>query len=160
MRILFIRHAEAVDRDEFEGPDMERPLTKAGRRKAAIGYRRLFQTMPQPDAIYTSEALRATQTADLVKAAAPKAKILQTPLLNPGKGVHGFRKIFKGLGRKPEVVAVVGHEPDFSSVISSVVAQGKLSLRLKKGACAEIEVGVGGRGVLRSLLTLDALQDE
>jgi phosphohistidine phosphatase SixA len=32
MRVLFLRHAEAVESSGFEGSDLERPLTGKGRR--------------------------------------------------------------------------------------------------------------------------------
>ena len=85
------------------------------------------------------------------------AKQITTPLLNPGRGLQGFRAYFKTLRGRDKTVALVGHDPDFSQIISSIVAGGHLRLLLKKGACADIELSAGGRGVLRALLTPDAL---
>lgn len=159
MRILFIRHAEAVEADAFDGDDLGRPLTRSGRKKAAAAYARLFKILPKPDLIVSSEAVRAIETADLIHRRAKAAKRITTPLLNPGAGLPGFRKCIRSLRRRPDVLAIVGHEPDLSHVISQITAGGRLSLRLKKGACADVDVGPSGRGTLRALLALDALTD-
>jgi phosphohistidine phosphatase len=157
MRILFIRHAEAIDAARFDGDDALRPLTKSGRRKATAAYRRLVRILPVPEVIVSSEAVRAVETAAILKKFARGARHRTSPLLNPGRGIQGFRLLFKNLRRQEDTVAVVGHEPDLSRIISSIVAQGKLNLRMKKGACADVEVVSGGRGLLRGLLSLDAL---
>jgi len=158
MRLFFIRHAEAVEADRFDGDDGLRPLTRAGRKKAAAAYRRLTRILPEPEWIASSEAVRAIQTADLLHKYARRAKRKITPLLNPGRGIRGFRALYAAVPKTCRVAVFVGHEPDLSQIISSIVSGGKLNMQMKKGACADVEAGPGGHGLLRALLTLDAMK--
>ncbi len=161
MKILFVRHAEAVEAAHFEGPDLLRPLTREGKKDAAAAYRRLFDLFPKPELILASEATRAQETADLIHARARKAKRAITPDLNPGSGVAGFRRALKACA--PESVnhlVVVGHEPDISQTVSALCAGGQLSIRIKKGACVEVELASRRRlrGTLRSAISPAALR--
>ena len=69
MRLLFIRHAIAEDRDEWAKsgrPDAERPLTDRGRDRMRRAARGLARLLPRPDLIATSPYLRAAETAAIV----------------------------------------------------------------------------------------------
>jgi phosphohistidine phosphatase len=156
MRILFIRHAEAVEADEFDGPDLKRPLTRAGEKSARKAFRTLARLIDEPDVLMCSEAVRARQTAKLAAAAFKMPGIVQSAKLNPGCSIKLFQKLLKELPGSTELVAVVGHEPDFSSIISELVARGRLDLDLRKGACAAVDVD-GRRGRLVFAVSPDML---
>lgn len=159
MRVLFVRHAEAVDRDEFRGSDMLRPLTGQGLRDAKKAYARLTRLYPRPDAIFSSEAVRAKETADVVAASFRRIKVKTTPLLNPGSDIREFRQLIKTLPTGLEFIVLVGHEPDISRTIAQITSGGDLDLRVKKGACAEVRLNDHLRGELTALLPLAALTD-
>lgn len=154
MRVLFIRHAVALDREAFFEDDLLRPLSEEGSAKAAkvfAVYKNLFSP---PELIVTSEAVRAKQTAELLSRAFDNTKQLITPLLNPGTDYNNFKKLIASLDHKCESIAVVGHEPDFSLILGSVLTGGGiLYLNVKKASCIEVELGRDGRGELKSMIT-------
>jgi phosphohistidine phosphatase len=150
MRILFVRHAEAVEATEFDGRDLDRPLTPSGRKRFAKVAARLAQAYPVPDRIVCSKAARASETAEEIRRAFGKGKLEPREELNPGASPDDIRSILREKS-DAEWVVIVGHEPDCSRAIASIVAQGKLRMKLKKGAVAEIDWPGRGPGTLRAL---------
>lgn len=149
MRILFIRHAEAIEAAEFDGPDMMRPLTKRGAASAASAFKRLAAMLPKPDVVVSSEAVRAAATADIfVSAFGIRAKEV-SPVLNPGCEEKDFRTLVGEWPKRTRYTVVVGHEPDISHLVSWITAGGSLSMKVKKGACIEVEMDEKCRGLLR-----------
>lgn len=150
MRILFIRHAEAIDALDFQGSDLDRPLTPAGRKRFEKVALRVAKAYPKPDRILCSCAVRARDTAQVLADAFGISKIESREDLNPGAAPDEIRAALK---EQPDLewVAIVGHEPDFSRTISSITAMGKLRMKFKKGAMAEVEWSGRGAGTLRAL---------
>jgi phosphohistidine phosphatase len=153
MRIYFIRHAIAEDRESFLEEDHLRPLSEAGRAKArkVFGiYNRLFKA---PERIYTSEATRAEQTAQLLSKHFGGGAIETTPHLNPGAAYEDFKALLSTIGYPDQPIAIVGHEPDFSLILGEVIASGMLYMDIKKASLIEVEMGLDGRGALKNYLT-------
>ncbi|MFH0907410.1 MAG: histidine phosphatase family protein [bacterium] len=149
MRILFIRHADAVESEDFDGPDMDRPLTKRGAGAARATFEKLAATLPKPDVVISSEANRAAQTADIfVEAFGTRAKTVSSHL-NPGCKEQDFRVLVAEWPKRTRYAVVVGHEPDFSQLVSWITANGRLVMKVKKGACIEVEMDEKCRGILR-----------
>ena len=149
MRVLFIRHAEAIEATEFDGPDMKRPLTALGAASASRAFKKLANVLPKPDLVVSSEAVRASETADLFTAAfGIRAKTVSSHL-NPGCGEEVFRALVAEWPTRTRYAVVVGHEPDFSHLVSWITASGRLALKVKKGACIEVEMDQKCRGLLR-----------
>ena len=157
MQVLFIRHAEAVDADRFKGEDLLRPLTSQGRRNARKAYGYLAKVMDPPDVLITSEAVRAQETADIFAACFGVRKIKISPLINPGSEPRHYRKLIREIGFKLKRIAIVGHEPDLASIVADIVAPDRLNIRIKKGACVEVEVNDHFRGDLLTLVPLRIL---
>ena len=65
MRLLFIRHAIAEDREIHDGNDLQRELSEKGKERADIVSKMLASYYGAPTYIFTSTALRATQTAEI-----------------------------------------------------------------------------------------------
>lgn len=154
MRVLFIRHAEAVDATTVAGQDLARPLTDKGRRRMRKGARLLARRYARPDRILSSEAVRARQTADLVAKAFGVRSVRESALLNPGARPAALRKLLRSLG-SCDLVVLVGHEPDFSAIVADLVSGGRLRMDFGKGACADVELNPRGAGVLRAFLQPD-----
>ena len=153
MRILFVRHARAEERADFRGRnDLLRPLTPAGRQEAAKAFKRIARVYPKPDAILSSKAVRAVETAEILARAFGKKKVGQTALLNPGCGAAQLKKILAGLDASAEWVALVGHDPDFSILVSELTSERGLRLDFKKAACAEVELADNLRGELKAFI--------
>ena len=140
-----VRHAEAVAAEVFEGPDLERPLTRAGRKSAARAYRRLARTLKEPpELVVCSLALRARETADQLRRAFPGAALVETSLLNPGARPAAIRRVLQREGARRAAIALVGHEPDFSQAVGELTGGGPLRLRLRKGAVVALEASPRG----------------
>jgi phosphohistidine phosphatase len=149
MRILFVRHAVAVERDEYTGADMDRPLTPGGKKEATTAFDALAKRMKAPDRIVSSEAVRAVETADLLARAFRLKGFHRSPHLNPGATVKNLRSVLKAAGSSFDgTMAVVGHEPDLSEIVSVIVAKGQLALKLRKAGCVLVEMDTRRRGTL------------
>jgi len=152
MKLLFVRHASAVDPLDFRGDDLLRPLTEDGVRKARKLFHALARFYAAPELIVSSEAVRAQQTADLLAEEFPQAARARTAQLNPGADHATLVRWLRELDRPLERVALVGHEPDISRMVGGAVAQGNLNIEVKKAACIEVDCNRIGRGELTLLL--------
>ena len=151
MKILFVRHAAA---EEFSasGNDLSRELTDEGRKKAQKAFKGLSSLYESLDLIITSKAVRARQTAKLLAEAFKCSTINEVDALNPGCAYPVFKKIMKDHAQKKEIIAVVGHEPDFSRIIAAITSDGSLHIDVKKASCVEIEMNSICRGELKALI--------
>lgn len=152
MRLLLIRHAEAVEADSFDGGDLERPLTPKGRRDARTMARAVARCYPRVDAVISSAAERSLATAKTVARAVGVRKVAVEPSLNPGASAKDYHRLLDRTSVPEGTLVMVGHEPDLSGVLSNLVAPDGLALKFKKGACAEVELIAPRRGNLRALL--------
>jgi phosphohistidine phosphatase len=137
MQLWLVRHAVAAERDEFDGPDAERPLTDKGRRRFREFCDWLTGETPMPRAILASPLVRAIETADVLAKAAglKKSDIISTELLAPGvdlKALLGFVR-----EQSADFVALVGHEPDMSRCLSEILGGGEFAFG--KGFVAAVE---------------------
>ena len=156
MLLHFLRHADAGDPAAWTGPDAARPLSDKGRKQskrlgehlAAIGF--------EADAVITSPKIRAAQTAEIA-AEALGAKVSIDERLGGGLEVDVLDAVLGDAG-DPGRVVVVGHDPDFSELLSELVGT---RLEMKKGAFARVEIERPlrpGGGTLRWLLPPDSLK--
>ncbi|MRI58171.1 MAG: phosphohistidine phosphatase [Epsilonproteobacteria bacterium] len=136
MQILFIRHAKALERSEWEGDDLLRPLSEDGRQKAKEFFAKLSKVY-HIDAIITSKAVRAVQTAQILKEYYPAAKYFETSRLNPGATPLAFEEIIDRF-RCYDTIALIGHEPDFSIAVGHLVGCDDLDIRIKKAGVVEL----------------------
>src|SRR5919108_997085 len=133
MKLYFLRHGEA-DWPNWKRPDDERPLTKRGKREMRDVAKFLRRLKVRPDLIVASPLPRASQTAEIA-ADYLKAKLRKDELLAPGFGTSELRTVFKRHHSK--VLMLVGHEPDFTNVISGLTGA---SLKLSKAGVALLDV--------------------
>ncbi|WP_456471368.1 SixA phosphatase family protein [Caminibacter sp.] len=136
MKILFIRHSLAVNRHEFLGHDFDRPLTRRGVKRAFRFFEIMKIAYPKIDYIITSKALRAKQTAEVLRKFYKNAEYEETSLLLPGSGINELKKVLNG---KDGVVAIVGHEPDLSNMIKDIMHTPNLKIKLSKPSLVELE---------------------
>jgi phosphohistidine phosphatase SixA len=116
MQLYFLRHGEA-DWPGWTKPDDERPLTDFGKKEVRQVAKFLNRLKVKPDLIVTSPLPRALQTAEAA-AEQLKTKLRQDEALEPGFGISELRTVLKR--HRSKVLMLVGHEPDFSSVISAL----------------------------------------
>ena len=68
MTLYLLRHAIAVDEEDFTGEDSDRPLTEEGRRKMEKVARGMKNLGVHFDALISSPFVRARETAEIVSA--------------------------------------------------------------------------------------------
>jgi phosphohistidine phosphatase len=154
--LCFLRHAQAADRESWEQSDDERPLTEKGRRQAERLGRHLAAAGFTPDAIITSPLVRARETAEIV-ADLVGATVRTEPRLGEPLDLASLDVILDDAGR-PRRPIVVGHDPDFSELVSTLVGA---PILMRKGALARVDVErplAPGAGDLRWLLPPDLLR--
>jgi phosphohistidine phosphatase len=141
MNLFFLRHAKAFPRGPKYRPDSKRPLTREGEkamRQAAAGIQRLDLSF---DLILTSPYLRALRTAEILAEAYDSKKLFVTRHLaadaDPREVVGEIMENFGAL----ENIALVGHEPFLSGLIS-ILLSGKPGMKIdfKKAALCKLSV--------------------
>lgn len=152
-----LRHADAGDATRWPGSDDLRPLSGEGLAQAERLAAHLASIGFECDAVLTSPRVRAVQTAEPV-AEALGLRVIVDPRLGEGLSVQGLDTLLHGAG-DPRSPILVGHDPDFSDLLTTLV--GAVDISMKKGALARLEarrpfVPRGAR--LRWLLPPDALR--
>lgn len=147
MQLWLVRHAVAAEREEFDGPDAERPLTAKGRRRFREFCDWLAAQTELPPTIVTSPLVRAAQTAAILAKSAglKRSEIISSELLSPGVDVNllmqfacsQFACSLSTGSPAAESVALVGHEPDMSRILTDLIGGG--SVRFGKGCIAAVE---------------------
>lgn len=137
MRQYFIRHAHAVEGFDWEGDDLSRPLTREGKDRMRQAAERFFHEYPLPDAVISSEAVRAEQTAEIISGVTG-APCSTESLINPGARIADWLDAVKKASDIKTAV-FVGHEPDMSGFLSFYTAGNALCMVLKKGSICHIE---------------------
>jgi phosphohistidine phosphatase len=142
MRLLVVRHAIAIDQEDWSGSDAQRPLTDGGREKmkqGVAGLRRIVETI---DLLGASPLVRAQQTAEIL-ADAYRIKIKTVPALAPGQSPTAVTDWLEGEAQR-DVIAAVGHEPSLSSMISWLVTgTNSPILDMKKGGVCLLDLSAG-----------------
>lgn len=157
MLLHLLRHAHAGDPESWSGPDAARPLSEKGREQAARLGRFLADNAFRADAIITSPKLRAAQTAEIVAGHIGLA-VTQDERLAGAMDLDALEAVLARAGH-PDRPVLVGHDPDFSELLSVLCAAAGVTMR--KGAFARIEVDRPlrpGGGTLRWLIPPDAVK--
>lgn len=165
MRLLIIRHGIAEEREDYqersrseaekrgEEPrsvdDDFRPLTDQGLRKMMKISRALPDFVERPNLLLSSPLVRALQTAEVLRGAWSTKKLnakLDLHIVEWLRPDSSPDQLVRGLGGPdPEVqddslVAIVGHEPHLSHLISWLSSGSKRShVQLKKGGACLLE---------------------
>ena len=115
-------------------------------------FKALADLYPRPNLIVSSEAMRARETAEIFCSCFGKSTLAESSLLNPGSGFKEFRRLISELSGRPELVVIVGHEPDFSNILGQIIADGKLRIDIKKASCIEVDINSMCKGELKLAL--------
>jgi phosphohistidine phosphatase len=133
MQLYFLRHGEA-DWPGWTKPDDERPLTDFGKKEVRQVAKFLSRLRVKPDLIVVSPLPRALQTAETA-AEQLKTKVLQDEALEPGFGISELSTVLKR--HRSKALMLVGHEPDFSSVISALTGG---FIKMSKAGVALVDI--------------------
>lgn len=152
MRLLLVRHAEAVDKGtDGVTRDFDRHLTPLGRQQAEALANALKSRGFLLSAVVSSPLVRAKQTAEpLAERLLPanpgqivECEYLATDTYKPKK----LAKFLEELGG--DVVALVGHMPDLGSYVGWMIGPEPFTLDLEKAGAVlihfpgEIEAAAG-----------------
>jgi phosphohistidine phosphatase len=138
MKLILVRHAAASERTDGV-LDEKRYLTPEGR----VFFRKTARTMLKngidPSLILTSPLLRAVQTAEiLAETLSFSGPLVVTDELAPGFDMPALQRLFSEFQSVNELV-LVGHEPDFSSLIDSLLNL-PAGFNFKKGAAIKLKL--------------------
>jgi phosphohistidine phosphatase len=138
MHLYFLRHGLAGQRTDWHGGDFARPLTEDGTKRMLREAAAIKKLKPGIEVIITSPLVRAHQTANIV---AKKLNLLDRlfteELLKPGFRPDALQEIVKKYAAAGTLL-LVGHEPDFSTVISHIIGGGRVVC--KKGGLAFVDL--------------------
>ena len=137
MKLIFVRHAAAIA-GSAEISDEKRFLTSEGR----VFFRKTAQTMLkngiEPSLILTSPLIRAVQTAEiLADTLAFSGPLVVSDELAPGFDAPALRKLLNDYLSVDELV-LVGHEPDFSNLIVTLLNLSS-GFNFRKGAAIKLK---------------------
>lgn len=149
MKLLLIRHAIAVEREDFARTgkdDRLRPLTDEGRKKMKQGARGLRRCLPDVELLATSPLTRAAQTGAIVDSVYGGLKEVEIDELAPEATPVDFLRWLRR--QKAGTVAAVGHEPSLGLILSFLLTGTERHLFVfRKGGAALLdfadEVGAG-----------------
>lgn len=178
MKLLIVRHAIAMEREDYQKTarlasavvtdppaastkdDEFRPLTLEGIRKMRKNAKGLKRLVPQPELLISSPLTRATQTAEILQETWIGLDCLQANELKPGTHPDALIDWFHQhpeFAKKKSFVAVVGHEPHLSHLVSWFLSgANRALLSLKKGGACLIEFDGAprkGKGQLKFLVS-------
>ena len=151
-----LRHADAGDPARWAGADAARPLSNLGHRQADRLAAHLAAVGLKADVILSSPKLRAIETAQPVA----RALGLKVRVVDALAGPLSLERIERLLIEidDPRSSILVGHDPDFSDLLATLI--GAVDLPMKKGTFARFEVRrplLAGTARLRWLLAPDSL---
>ncbi|GAB4574273.1 MAG: phosphohistidine phosphatase SixA [Anaerolineae bacterium] len=136
MILYFVRHGRAEAREDWAPQDDRlRPLTEDGIARMKRSAATMKALKVRPDVILTSPLTRAYQTAEIV------SDTLDVPCETVDALAHF------GVGALSELIALhngkrklmlVGHEPDFSTVIEMITGGGHVVV--KKGSLIRVDL--------------------
>ena len=139
MRVLVIRHAQAVPQGTRDLRDADRPLTADGERRFRASALALARVVAKPDVLLTSPLLRARQTATLLAAAWMDIE----PTLEPALASGSVDAILGALEQhaRGATVVLVGHEPTVSALLGELLGViSSEAIVFEPGAAALLEV--------------------
>ncbi len=127
-QLILVRHAKS-DRNAFRGPDVDRPLAPRGERDAPDMAQRLAGRLETVDALCSSMARRARDTAGHFAAAFGLAEAdirLQEGLYT--FSAYGLMEALRALDDASERIAVFGHNMAISDVATHLSGESLGSL--------------------------------
>jgi len=162
MFLFLIRHADAGNADPTQwADDRQRPLSEGGAKKFRQAAKKLKRLVPSVDVMLSSSLVRAWQTAKILE---EEAGWIAPKRFEALEG-DGEKELIRALKphAKHERLALVGHEPTTSAMVSLLIAgeANRSVVEMKKGsvACVEIDSLQAGTGRLRWLLTVKVMRN-
>jgi phosphohistidine phosphatase len=139
IELYVVRHGIAVGR-ESPVEDAFRPLTAKGRRRFRKTAKAFARVARKLDLILTSPLVRAVQTAEILAGEAKHGEVAILEELDPKVPVETLVEAIALRANGAKAVALVGHEPQLSELVSALAGVGADELDLKKGAIVRLDM--------------------
>lgn len=143
MKLILVRHAKAKERDAKRFPDdSQRPLSANGRREFVKFARRIPRWLEAPSLVLASGWTRAWNTADILHSQSKWPAAKRCDALETEGGFAAVEVLLQLLGKyqNEKCVALVGHEPVLSELISRLMGASERAIDFAKGAVAVVEI--------------------
>ncbi len=138
--LLILRHAKSSWKND-QLPDHDRPLNPRGERDAPNVGKRLRNEDLIPDAILSSTAKRARQTAEAVADESGFVDELQLSRELYGGGPEAYLEAIRSLPSQVDCALVVGHNPDLEILVELLSGE---SVRMPTAALAHLVLDIRG----------------
>ncbi|MEA5077152.1 MAG: phosphohistidine phosphatase SixA [Anaerolineaceae bacterium] len=159
MKILLMRHAEAMDRNPKKFPDDQlRPITKTGQKKTEEAARALAKMEQRVYLVLSSPLTRTQQTANIMRKGLhlSKERLALTDFLAPLGDLDALIEQMRKMDPFSTLL-LVGHEPELGELISILLSGDRtLHIEIKKGSICCLttdELTAGKCATLEWLLT-------
>jgi phosphohistidine phosphatase len=156
--LLILRHAKT--QSDAPAGDHARELTERGHRNAAAMGAYIHNLPRPPDAIITSDATRALQTAEVVAAAGNIAAPLTVEPQIYAADLDTLLTIVRRISNHVHSALIVGHNPGFEELAEALAGNRDEGVRLPTAGLALLEFNVerwdavrAGTGRLREVAT-------
>jgi phosphohistidine phosphatase len=160
MKLILLRHAEA---EPYRADDFSRRLTEKGIAQAGHVGTYLAAHKLVPDLMLTSPVIRARETARIVvqklQEASEDIDLTEVPWLACGMTPERAMEELAAYA-KCDCIIIVGHEPDFSSLVAALIGlRSNASMDLSKASLTAIDLTrvAPGSGILRFFLPVKLL---
>ena len=136
MKLYFVRHGLAEDRETWIEDDSLRPLTKQGVARMKVTAETIKRLGVKPGLILTSPLVRARQTADILGKALG-VEVVEDEALGFSFGVGALAHLLEEHAAVKDLL-LVGHEPDFSTLVQALIGGGRVVV--KKGSLLRVDL--------------------
>jgi len=138
MRLYFLRHGPAGDRDTWQGSDFDRPLTADGKKRIACEAKTIAGLDLGIGLVVTSPLVRARQTAQIVVDELDlRDALVEDERVGLSFSTRALEEILRAHADRSALM-LVGHEPSMSQTVGELIGGGNVDF--KKGALAAVEV--------------------
>jgi phosphohistidine phosphatase len=156
--LLILRHAKT--QSDAPAGDHARELTERGHRNAAAMGAYIHNLIGTPDAIITSDATRARQTAEIVASAIDFAAPLTVEPRIYAADLEILLAVVRRLPDDVQTAIIVGHNPGFEELAAALAGNAEHGVRLPTSGLAVLDIDVkrwdavrAGAGRLREVAT-------
>jgi phosphohistidine phosphatase len=156
--LLILRHAKT--QSDAPAGDHARELTERGHRNAAAMGAYIHSLIGTPDAIITSDATRALQTAEIVAAAVALTAPLTVEPRIYNAGLEILLALVRSILDEVDTALIIGHNPGFEELAEALAGNHDQGVRLPTAGLAVLEFNVErwdavreGTGRLREVAT-------
>lgn len=144
MQLLLLRHGQAEDRNMLDQTDFSRALLEKGHAQARNAARILLESQSLPEIVLCSPLVRARETAEtFTQAAGIPGPLIQSWLASgmaPETALEELRGFIDF-----NTLMLVGHEPDFSHLVQSLLGAAADSVEIRKGSLTCLEISPPSR---------------